>query len=126
VIISSIDIIAEGYMAPRKIPELSRVEMAVLAALVGKERYGLEIRNALQDAGQPVSLAGLYTLLPRLENQGLVTSRWGDEEVEARQGAKRRYYAITALGARAIKEATAVMTRVLRPVRGLAYGEVLA
>lgn len=114
-------------MAPQKLPDLSRVEMAVLAALVGKERYGLEIRNELGEAGQSVSLAGLYTSLARLENHGLVKSRWGDDQVEVRQGARRRYYALTALGARAIKEATAVMTRVLRPVRGLAYaGEVPA
>jgi DNA-binding PadR family transcriptional regulator len=119
--------IAEEYMAPQKLPDLSRVEMAVLAALVGKERYGLEIRNELGEAGQSVSLAGLYTSLARLENHGLVKSRWGDDQVEVRQGARRRYYALTALGARAIKEATAVMTRVLRPVRGLAYaGEVPA
>jgi PadR family transcriptional regulator, regulatory protein PadR len=107
---------------------LSRVDMAVLATLVGEERYGLEVRNRLRDLGQSLSLAGLYTTLARLESQGLVTSRWGeDDEVEARQGARRRYYAITALGAKAIKAATAVVTRVLRPVRGLAYaGKVLA
>jgi DNA-binding PadR family transcriptional regulator len=109
-------------MAPQKLPELSRVDMAVLATLVGKERYGLEIRNRLGELGQPVSLAGMYTTLARLENQGLVTSRWGeDDEIEARQGARRRYYEITALGERAIKAATAVVTRVLRPVRGLAF-----
>jgi DNA-binding PadR family transcriptional regulator len=114
-------------MTPQKVPELSRVDMAVLATLVSKERYGLEIRNTLRGLGQSLSLAGLYTTLARLENRGLTTSRWGDEEVDARQGARRRYYAITALGERTIKEATAVMTRVLRPVRGLAYAvEILA
>ena len=34
-------------MAPQKLPDLSRVEMAVLATLVSRERYGLEIRNTL-------------------------------------------------------------------------------
>jgi len=111
----------------QKVPELSRAEMAVLATLVGKERYGLEIRNRLRELGQPLSLAGLYTTLPRLEKQGLVTSRWGDEEVGARQGARRRYYEITGLGAKAIKEAKAVVIRVLRPVPALAHTtEVMA
>src|SRR2546427_8169357 len=106
-------------MRPQKVPGLSRVEMAVLATLVGRERYGLEIRNTLRDLGQPLSLAGLYTTLARLEKQGLVTSRWGDETVEARLGARRRYYEITGLGAKAIKEAKAVVVRVLRPVPAL-------
>src|SRR6266545_5604201 len=74
-------------MPPQKVPDLSRVEMAVLATLVSKERYGLEIRNTMQSLGQPVSLAGLYTTVARLEKQGLVTSHWGDEKVEIRQGA---------------------------------------
>src|SRR5437762_14053690 len=91
-------------MASQKVPELSRIEMAVLATLVSKERYGLEIRNTLRDLGQSLSLAGLYTTLARLENQGLVTSRWADDDVDARQGARRRYYAITALGSRAVKQ----------------------
>ena len=108
-------------MAPEKLPELSRVEMAVLATLITRERYGLEVRNTLRDQGQQISLAGLYTTLARLEKQGLVASRWGDEQVEERQGARRRYYAITGLGAKAIKEAKAVVIRVLRPVPGVAH-----
>lgn len=115
-------------MASQKVPDLSRVEMAVLATLVSKERYGLGIRNTLRDLGQSISLAGLYTTLARLEKQGLVTSRWGDEneDLDTRQGARRRYYEITALGAKAIKEAKAVLVRVLRPVPGAAHAVVLA
>jgi DNA-binding PadR family transcriptional regulator len=109
--------LAEETTMAQKVPELSRVEMAVLATLVTKERYGLEIRNTLRDLGQPLSLAGLYTSLPRLEKLGLVTSRWGDEDVAERQGARRRYYTITGLGQKALQETKAVMTRVLRPVR---------
>ena len=110
----------------QKIPELSRAEMAVLATLVSKERYGLEIRNAVQEMGQSISLAGLYTTVARLEKQGLVTSHWGDEKVEQRQGARRRYYAITGAGVKALKETKAVMTRVLRPVGNAALAEGLA
>jgi len=107
-------------MAPQKMPDMSRVEMAVLATLVTRQRYGLEIRNTLRDLGQPISLAGLYTTLGRLERQGMVTSKWGDETVEERNGARRRYYEITGLGVRAIKETKAVMARVLRSVPALA------
>ena len=110
----------------QKVPELSRIEMAVLATLVSKERYGLEIRNAVQKMGQSISLAGLYTTVARLEKQGLVTSHWGDEKVDVRQGARRRYYTITGSGVKALKETKAVMARVLRPIRNVALAGALA
>src|SRR5438093_10617243 len=98
----------------QKAHDLSRIEMAVLATLVSKERYGLEIRNTVQELGQSLSLAGLYTTLARLEKQGLVTARWDDEKVDVRQGARRRYYAITGAGVKVLKETKVVMTRVPR------------
>ena len=111
----------------QKVPDLSRGEMAVLATLVSKdERYGLEIRNVLHELGQPLSLAGLYSTLARLERQGLVTARWGDEEIEARQGARRRYYAITGLGSKALRHAKAVLTKMLRAVPNVAHVGALA
>ncbi len=113
-------------MPIQKVPDLSRLEMAVLATLVSKERYGLEIRNAVQEMGQSLSLAGLYTTLPRLEKQGLVKSRWGDEEVDARQGARRRYYVITALGERSLRQTKAVVAKVLRAIPHVANAEALA
>lgn len=111
---------------PQKVPDLSRAEMAVLATIVSKERYGLEIRNTVQELGQSLSLAGLYTTLARLEKQGLVKGRWGDETVDSRQGARRRYYAITGLGERALKETKAVVTRMLRAVPNVAHAGALA
>ena len=113
-------------MPPQNVPDLSRVEMAVLATLVSKERYGLEIRNTVQDMGQSVSLAGLYTTLARLEKQGLVTSHWGDEKVDVRQGARRRYYAITGAGVKALKETKVVMARVLRAMPNVAHAGAVA
>ena len=100
--------------------------MAILATLVSKERYGLEIRNTVRDLGQPLSLAGLYTTLARLEKQGLVTSRWGDETVEVRQGARRRYYELTGAGVKALKETKAVVTRLLREVPNVAHAGAVA
>jgi len=107
-------------MGAPKVPDLSRVEMAVLATLVGRQRYGLEIRNTLRDLGQAISLAGLYGTLGRLEERGLVTARWGDDKVDVRQGARRRYYAITALGEKALRQTKAVVNRILRPVPNVA------
>jgi DNA-binding PadR family transcriptional regulator len=99
--------------------------MAVLATLVAKERYGLEIRNAVQELGQSISLAGLYSTLGRLEKRGLVTSHWGDEKVDVRQGARRRYYTITGVGEKMLKETKVVVTRVLRAVGSVAHAGAL-
>lgn len=108
-------------MPGQKVSDLTRAEMAILATLVTEDRYGLEIVRTLRNLGQPISLAGLYTTLARLEKQGLVTSRWGDEQVDVRQGARRRYYAITGAGEKALRQTKAVVTRVLRAVPNVAH-----
>ena len=108
-------------MASKTLPDLTRVEMAILATLVVQERYGLDIVRTLKDKGQPISLAGLYTTLMRLERDGLVTSRWGDEKPSTtRQGARRRYYSITGLGERALRRTKEVVMRVLHAVPNVA------
>lgn len=38
------------------------------------------------------SFAALYPLLHGLEKEGLVSSRWGEEQVPIRGGLRRRYY----------------------------------
>ena len=98
--------------------DLTKLELAILAALAAKERYGLEILKVVADTGQRVSLAGVYTTLARLEDQGLVASRWGDEDVAVRRGARRRYYAIKGAGVRAFNENRAVIRSVLRLAPG--------
>lgn len=107
-------------MPGQKVRDLTRAEMAVLSTLVSRERYGLDIVRTLEDKGQALSLAGLYTTLARVERDGFVTSRWGDEEVDVRRGARRRYYALTGLGEKALRETTAVVRRVLRTVPSVA------
>ncbi|HKW90885.1 MAG TPA: PadR family transcriptional regulator [Methylomirabilota bacterium] len=100
--------------------ELTRLETVLLSMLVGRERYGLEIRDAAGEVGQDVSLASLYTTLNRLEKAGLVRGRWG-APTEIRRGARRRYYALTALGEQALRDTRHVWQRVLRrlPALGL-------
>src|SRR5262249_57463660 len=82
----------------------------------GKELYGLEIVDevlAMPRGKRRISLGGLYTTLHRMEHKNLVTSRWG-ETVDDRQGARRRYYKIAGLGARALTEAVSVLGPALR------------
>jgi DNA-binding PadR family transcriptional regulator len=94
---------------------LSLLEFYILSVLVQKERYGLEIVQAVKSATEEkrlLSLGSLYTTLRRLEKKGLVTSRWG-ETIEPRHGARRRYYRLTALGAETFTETQRVLANLL-------------
>lgn len=60
--------------------------LTVLTALK-EEQYGYELRKALQGVGLDIEEGTLYPLVRRLENYGLLSSRWS-----AGDGRRRRYY----------------------------------
>lgn len=69
----------------------------ILAHLLNGDSYGYKINRAIAEktGGQyELKEATLYTAFRRLEQTGLITSYWGDENT----GARRRYYSITPLG----------------------------
>lgn len=80
---------------------LSALEQEVLTVLVTYqgELYGLEIKDAMEEASQKASggrqsiaFGSLYPTLHRLEKKGLIRARWGDEQSG---GARRKYYSIS-------------------------------
>lgn len=81
--------------------ETSGREDLVLLALYGKELYGLQIPQAIEEASEgkrKMQIGTLYPVLHSLEKKGLVASRWGDEGRHERGGARRRYYKLTGSG----------------------------
>lgn len=73
------------------------VEPAALAALLYQSGYGYDMRRSILDHTEgalDVDVGGLYRALRRLEEEGSVESRWGDEE----SGPRRREYRITDQG----------------------------
>lgn len=73
----------------------------ILTAIERRHRYGLDIvhRTALFPGT-------VYTTLRRLENRGLVKGQWEDADVaEAERRPRRRYYALTRDGAKALESA---------------------
>lgn len=74
----------------------------VMAALTSlqSEAYGYALRGRLSDAGLEVDEGTLYPLIRRLEDQGLLESRWGASD----EGRKRRYYTISAQGRELLQE----------------------
>ncbi|MGH6909433.1 MAG: PadR family transcriptional regulator [Phenylobacterium sp.] len=78
--------------------------LAVLATLWPGRLYGLEILRKLDaDAGLSVPEGTIYPLLSRLKAEGLVTSEW----VESDAGHPRKYYALTDLGRRRVRDMAA-------------------
>jgi DNA-binding PadR family transcriptional regulator len=66
----------------------------------------------------------LERIFPTLTLTGFVTSRWG-ESTEVRQGARRRYYQITALGEQALTETKQMLVKGLNLTPGLTPREAL-
>ena len=69
-------------------------EAIILAHLLEKDSYGYQINKDIYDkTNQQYELkeATLYSAFRRLEQEGFISSYWGDEGA----GARRRYYAIT-------------------------------
>jgi PadR family transcriptional regulator, regulatory protein PadR len=75
------------------------LELCILNALTGKERYGYELVKALVEVpGLGVSEGTLYPILSRLRAQGLVTTRLE----ESPEGPARKYYSLTNEGRKAM------------------------
>lgn len=96
-------------MAPRMtIP--TQLVLRTLLDDPAEERYGYEI-------GETAGLASgtVHPILARLEGAGWVESRWEDVDSRVAGRPARRYYRLTADGARSAQEALARAHRVRRP-----------
>ena len=72
--------------------------LAVLATL-GKEQYGYTLRKILTEHGIAIDEGTLYPLLRRLESQGLLRSRWREEDKR-----NKRFYQLSAEGKLILKQ----------------------
>lgn len=73
------------------------INTIILKALFEGDRYGYEIIREIEDRshGQYIlKQPTLYSCLKRLENQGFVSSYWGEES----NGGRRKYYSLTDMG----------------------------
>ena len=66
--------------------------LAVLAAL-RTEQYGYTLRGSLADMGIAIEQSALYPMLRRLESQGLLQSKWREEDKR-----NKRFYRISKAG----------------------------
>ncbi|MBK6777304.1 MAG: PadR family transcriptional regulator [Flavobacteriales bacterium] len=76
------------------------LEYCILSTLSRGEAYPTDIIDSLKDAKLIVVEGTLYPLLTRLKNSGYLTYRWE----ESRSGPPRKYYKLTTVGQKFLKE----------------------
>jgi len=87
----------------------TKLLLSVLLDAPGEESYGFELSQA---SGLPSGT--IYPILRRLEDRGVLASRWEflDESKEGRR--RRRYYRLTGQGERVARTAIAAQAPALR------------
>jgi DNA-binding PadR family transcriptional regulator len=91
-------------MAPSR-DSLGEFEQIVILALLrlGDNAYGVPVRKEIENRTQrSVSVGALYSTLDRLEEKGLIRSRFSDGRPE-RGGRSRRYFKVQPTGLRALE-----------------------
>jgi PadR family transcriptional regulator PadR len=92
------------------------LDMCILQALVGKERYGYELVKTLVDVpGLGLTEGTMYPLLSRLRVQGLVNTRLE----ESSEGPARKYYTLTTEGRKVLALMEAYMDKLNEGTRTL-------
>ena len=91
---------------------LSYGAVSILHAVAAGSRFGFDIM-----AATGLTSGTVYPTLDRLEQNGLLTSRWEDEAAAHAEGRPaRRYFTLTHKGAAGLKDALA-RYKTLRPIR---------
>lgn len=78
-------------------------ETIILAILIKGDSYGYAVLKSINDQGGGIfdlKDATIYTTIKRMENDGLITTYWGDDSSTA----SRKYYHITDKGKKYYEE----------------------
>lgn len=100
-------------MKDQHLGELEELTLLVVAGL-GPEAYGAAIQKGLEThAGRRIALGAVYGALERLERKGCLASSIG-EATPQRGGRRKRLFAETAEGRRALREIRQTRERLWR------------
>ena len=91
------------------------LELAILALISKKRRYGYDLVCKLRKDGLIVAEGTLYPILTRLSKEGYVTHTW----VESKQGPPRKYYKITKAGEEVLSEEAAEWKKLSKSINNL-------
>lgn len=85
---------------------LTDFELTILLAIlrIGDDAYGVPVAREIERiAGKSALFGVIYTALDRLEENGFVTSSYGDPTPE-RGGRAKRFFNVTSKGLKAVKD----------------------
>lgn len=100
-------------------PSLGEFEQIVLLAVLrlGDSAYGVTIRaEILECTDREPAPGALYTTLDRLEEKGLLRSRFGDPTPQ-RGGRAKRYFTVSAVGLKAVAHSQRCYQRLLKGLK---------
>jgi PadR family transcriptional regulator PadR len=94
---------------------LEELTLLVVVGL-GADAYGVAVQQRLErQAGRPLAIGAVYGALDRLERKGYLTSQFG-EATPQRGGRRKRMFAATPAGVRALRHARRTRDRLWRLV----------
>jgi DNA-binding PadR family transcriptional regulator len=102
-------------MKAEHLGELEELALLVVVAL-GTDAYGVAVQRRLErDARRPVALGAVYAALERLERKRFLTSGFGEATPE-RGGRRKRMFAATPTGLRALRDVRRTRERLWQAV----------
>jgi len=89
--------------------------------LLYKEAYGVAIIDEIEGRlNRNVSIGALQTVLRRLESKGYLTSEFG-EATNVRGGKRKRYFSLTNLGSRVLRETQELRLEMFKAIPRVAF-----
>ena len=107
-------------MSRHQLGEFEEIVMLTVGILY-KEAYGVAIIDEIEKRlGRSVSIGALQTVLRRLEHKGYLTSEFG-EATNVRGGKRKRYFRLTSLGSRVLRETQDSRAELFKAIPRLAF-----
>jgi len=108
-------VILEEMKAGSHLSDFELITMLVLVRL-GDDAYGVPIAREIEEqTKREVKLGSIYAALERLEEKGFVVSELG-EPTQERGGRAKRYFRVTKLGMRQVRETRRTLVRLWQGV----------
>jgi DNA-binding PadR family transcriptional regulator len=100
--------------------EFEEIVMLTVGILY-KEAYGVAIIDEIEvRQNRKVSIGALQTVLRRLEDKGYLTSEFG-EATSVRGGKRKRYFSLTTLGSRILRETQEQRVEMFKAIPRMAF-----
>lgn len=103
--------------------QLGEFEEIVLltVGILYSNAYGVAIIDEIQQRlGRKVSIGALQTVLRRLEDKGYLSSQLG-EATSVRGGKRKRYFSLTTLGSRVLRETQEQRVELFKAIPNVAF-----